>query len=144
MISICTSWINHFNPKLLRLIFELVRTPNIFSCTKLEMNLVWANCNIDVTSFAGIYRFDMQLLTIFSSKLELFNGSNVLKQTFRGEMINKPKNIRVVMFWAVQFTKMLQWIFLIFCSIEMMSFYKQIIGRRIFFHKNYGQSKQKY
>ena len=54
------------------------------------MNLVWDNCNIDVTSFAGIYRFDMQLLTIFSSKLsklELFNGSNVLKQTFRGEIV---------------------------------------------------------
>ena len=32
--------INHFTPKLLRLIFQLVRTPNIFSCTKLEMNLV--------------------------------------------------------------------------------------------------------
>ena len=31
---------NHFTPKLLRLIFQLVRTPNIFSCTKLEMNLV--------------------------------------------------------------------------------------------------------
>ena len=78
---------NHFTPKLLRLILELVRKPNIFSCTKLEMNLVWDNCNTDVTSFA---RFDMQLLTNFSSKLselELFNGSNVWKQTFRGEMV---------------------------------------------------------
>ena len=59
------------------------------------MNLFWDNCNIDVTSFAGIYRFDMQLLTIFSSKLselELFNGSNVWKQTFRGEMV-KPHHI---------------------------------------------------
>ena len=81
---------NHFTPKLLRLIFELVRTPNIFSCTKVEMNLVWDNCKIDVTSFAGIYRFDMQFLTIFSSKLselEISNGSNVWKQTFRGEMV---------------------------------------------------------
>ena len=79
-------FLNHFTPKLLRLIFELVRTPIIFSCTKLEKNLVWDNCNIDVTSFAGIYRFDMQLLTIFSSilsELELFNGSNVWIQTFR-------------------------------------------------------------
>ena len=61
----CKLVFNHFTPKLLRLIFELVRIPNIFSCTKLEMNLVWDNCNIDVTSFAGIYRFDL-----FSSQEE--------------------------------------------------------------------------
>ena len=124
------------------LIFELVRTPNIFSCTKLEMNLVWDNCNIDVTSFAGKYKFDMQLLTIFSSKLselELLNGSNVWKQTFRGEMVKNDSILSFILAFGCRL-----WKFHLFFGLakEKTSDIKNINGRERHNYKGYDDSQQ--